>query len=130
MLPSVSILEDRNIINSIGRSFKLIKGNIQRVLGLYLILLIVGFIFLLVLSSPFIVLLIEALNMFTDIADKGFNYISDGIFLFCAIAVVGFIISILSVGQGLLFYTLVEIVEAKTLRKMIARIGGTNADDV
>ena len=115
--------EEKNIVVSLLRAFKLISAQLGKVYGLFSVLLILCSVFFLLLSSPIISMNIWSIGLHVSF-DQGLLNIFLKILLFLLTTLsIALIAPILIIGMGLVYFSLFEIVHAVELKEKINQMG-------
>lgn len=115
--------ETKSIGASLNRVFELLKGNYGRFIGLYVIMLLIGFVCYLFLNSPFLVFYIKFISWNFPMSDEGISHLS--ILLNSFVTYFSFLVisPFYYLSIGILYDTLIEINEAHGLNEQISKFG-------
>ena len=123
LLTQVIIFEGGNFFSNIGRTGDLMVTQFGQMLGLYLTLLLTGFLFFLILDSGLLWFLLDIIGM-------NFYLSGAGAQVFDAVAVTGISVFVLllifglwTTGSGLQYFSILEANEAFFLKKRLELIG-------
>jgi uncharacterized membrane protein SpoIIM required for sporulation len=120
----VMFRERMDPFSALGRAFSYGFGSFGRTYGLYLISILVAFLFMAVVSSPFITWRIfEIINWNMDLNGEAYGKFFTGFFTFLGIGGLCLVMPVMLIGFGILYHTLKEINEADNLKKRISAIG-------
>jgi uncharacterized membrane protein SpoIIM required for sporulation len=117
--------ESTNILDGIGKSFKLLGAGWSEMIGSYIVISLLCYIFLFITSAPILSLIIEMTVSFLPIENSEFVQFKEMFLLFIQSFVLYFILPILftaiSVGQ----FSFRETSEASDLNERLQKIGTT-----
>ncbi len=123
LLTQVIIFEGGNFFTNIGRTGDLMVTQFGQMLGLYLTLLLTGFLFFLILDSGLLWFLLDIIGMNFYLSEAGAQ-------VFDAVAVTGISVFVLllifglwTTGSGLQYFSILEANEAFFLKKRLELIG-------
>jgi uncharacterized membrane protein SpoIIM required for sporulation len=120
----VMFREKMDPFTALGRAFTYGFGSFGRTYGLYLISILVGFLFLAVVSSPFLTWrFFEIINWNMTLDAEQYRKFFVGFFTFLSMAGLSLLLPVLVIGYGIQYHTMKEIYEANHLRDRASRIG-------
>jgi uncharacterized membrane protein SpoIIM required for sporulation len=110
--------------SAFGKAFSYGFSSFGRTYGLYLISILVAFLFMAVVSSPFITWRIfEIINWNLSLNETEYAQLFTGFFTFLAMGGLCLVLPVMIIGYGILYHTQKEINEANTLKSRVALIG-------
>lgn len=119
----VAFYENKDLFTAFAKTIQLISGNYGRSLGLFIMLAILGMLFYSILDS-------SILWFFVDLIGWNFSFEGDGkeqivaiLITFIAMVILLLVIPVWLLGMGMLYFTLVEIKEAPSIKEKIKYIG-------
>jgi uncharacterized membrane protein SpoIIM required for sporulation len=116
--------EKMDPFTALGRAFSYGFQGFGRTYGLYLICLLVAFLFMAVLTSPFLTWKIfEIINWNLLLDEAGYVKFFIGFFTFLGMAGLGLLMPVMMIGFGIQYHSLKEIYEANHLKERITSIG-------
>lgn len=115
--------EDKNLLLSSGRTFFLLSKNYGRVLGLFLILLIVSLFFFLIVDTGLIQFFFNYISWIVYFEQGIMDEISIILFTFICMFTIYTLYALVIAGVSIQYFTLCEIKEANFLRERIQHIG-------
>lgn len=118
-----SVKEQVFISSAVGRTFVLLKGNWNRLTGLFFILLSIFWICMLSGSSQLWGFFAEIISMNINANWEYASYVSPFVYVFFTLFVLSMVFPLMVFGYNLFYYTLVEINEANNLKSRIEKIG-------
>lgn len=119
----VMIFEDRPLFRSFSRTISLAGSSFYQMMGIYVVLMILGALFMLILDSGVFLIFIEfiGLNLYLD--ETLLQNIVVFLRTFFILLFLSLIFSMLLTGIALLYHVLAEVKEARTLRQKIRNLG-------
>jgi len=118
-----AVLGGKNLGIAIGRGFKLLFTRIGSVIGVACLLGVVGALGLMLLYTPVTSLLLENLGYNVSASQDNMDDFLVVIVTFVAQTIFGMIFPLVMIGFGLLYYSQLEILEARGLLRKIQSIG-------
>ncbi|MFK7947156.1 MAG: stage II sporulation protein M [Saprospiraceae bacterium] len=118
------ILEKHNLFSGIGRAVTLFTGSIFNTYGLALMILLVIMVFSFITNTEMTWYLLDVLGWNFANRVEVTNTFLYGMLIFLFTISFGFFLPILTAAYGILYYSLVEIRDAVSLRERIHTIGG------
>ena len=119
----VMMVENVGPVKAFGRTRNLISSAFGKALGLYAILFLLGTLFFTVSESAVIQLFVGILNWVIYFEQATMDQISIAVTTLIIMFVTLLIFSMVVMGIGLLYYTMLEILEARSLNRYIENIG-------
>ncbi len=118
----LSFIESRPIYRTIGRSYRLLLGNIMQLLGVFALLGFISFLLFFAMSSPLIAFYLEVIQW--NISAEFVHLQTLMLLINLLTSAFGFtmILPIIAGGLGFQYFSFREINEAKGLHQLIARI--------
>jgi uncharacterized membrane protein SpoIIM required for sporulation len=116
-------VEGKNPFKAFGRAFRLIRFRYSTVFSLFTTLFIVGYIFILILDSYLLTLFLELVAWVIHLEQEQMDELSIVLLSFVSLFVFYLVLSLIIIGAGLLYYSLLEIAETNELRRRIDQIG-------
>lgn len=116
-----SFNENQNIFSAIGRAFGLMGGNWATMMGVYLAIMGMAFIFLFMVTAPIAIFYLSVLVSSFPIADTA--TFQEGFYIFLYIFMITFLFPLVFAGMGIGFYSFRETKEAGSLFSEIPNIG-------
>lgn len=119
----VSFYENKDLFTAFAKTIQLLSGSYGRSLGLFVMLMILGMLFYSILDS-------SILWFFVDFIGWNFSFAGDskeqlvGILVtFIAMIILLLVVPVWLLGMGILYFTLIEIHEAPSIKEKIKYIG-------
>ncbi len=119
----INYYENINIIQGLGRTFSLLSGNISHLLGLFVILILVGLLFYGILDTFLLWFFIDMIGWNIAADQSTMDVVFALLLSFTSIFFLSLIFTIMSLGAGLLYFSLLEIEDAPSLKARIKQIG-------
>ena len=124
MLYGFVMYEDSlNVVSGIQQSFSLLANTFSKVLGVFLILLMVGFLFFSILDTSILWFYFEMLSWVFNFEQTTLDNLSSILLTFISMFTLMLITSMMLAGFGLLYYSLLEIKEAYSLKERVKTLG-------
>ncbi len=108
---------------AVARLFFLLSQNYGRMLGLFIILLWMGLLFFVITDTTLLWFFLELVTWIVPLEQAQMDQLTTVLLTFINIAVIHLIFAIALLGMGLLYYSLIEVKEARVLRRRIQSIG-------
>ena len=119
----VNYYEEINVVQGLGRTFSLVSGNFGSLLGLFVILVLIGILFYGLIDTTFIWFFFEMIGWNISLEQTVMDQVLSMILAFSSIFFMSLIYVIMTTGAGLIYFTLLEIEEAPSLKERIKNIG-------
>ncbi len=120
---TIIVLEEINLFRGISRTFELLFTRIGNTYTLYIILGLIAFMALVLIFSPIMMFFLQNLGYNLSANQDTMDQILVIMVTFLAQTVFGLIYALVVIGFGLLYYSQVEIRDAKSLFVKIQEIG-------
>lgn len=117
------IVEKRPSFTGIQRSLVLLKGMYSKALSMLLIFLMIGFLFFSLLDTALFSLYFDIIGWFTNMEGDQLEAFSVILQVATSVFMIFMILSIIALGFGILYHSLLEVQEAPSLRQRIQNIG-------
>lgn len=117
------IVEQRPSFTGLPRSIVLLKGMYPKALSTMLIFLMIGFLFFSLLDTALFSLYFDIIGWFTNLEGDQLESFSVILQVTTSMFMIFMILSIIALGFGILYHSLLEIQEAPGLAKRIQTIG-------
>ncbi len=115
--------EQKNIIGALGRTVYLIQSNLGRMFSLFSSLLMIGLFFYSFVDSFLFWFYIEVISWNLSLEQETLDQLVIVLLTFSRVLVICLVYSMMAIGIGLIYYTLLEIKEAPDLKERIKKIG-------
>lgn len=115
--------EDKHIFTSFGRLFQLVSGTFWRVTGLSATLILLGMLTFMLSDSIVFYFIFDFVGMNLNFEEEMMNNLSSIFLTGVALFFIHLIFSILMLGFGMAYHTLVEIKEAPNLSERVSLLG-------
>ena len=115
--------EGLSLFGAVQRTFYLASGNLLKPPALFFVFIMIGLMFLMLLDTPFAWQLLKFIAMNFSLSEAGTESLTIILKTFITLHLLYLEIVLFFVGMGLMYYSLVEIKEAKFLREQIEFIG-------
>ncbi|MFN7119678.1 MAG: stage II sporulation protein M [Saprospiraceae bacterium] len=115
--------EGLNIFNGLKRTFTLLNNNTGRVLGLILVLMLVGILFFLITDTMLLSFYLDLVSWVVPLEEAPMRQFSAVLLTFISVFILHLVFAMFIISFGLLYYTLLEIHEARHLRLRVQEIG-------
>lgn len=119
----VNYWEEVNIIQGLGRSISLISGNFSVLIGLYLLLVLISILFYAFMDTALLWFFFEMVGWNLSLEQTVMDQVLSMLLAFSSIFFMSLIYIIMVIGGGLVYFTLLEIEEAPSLKERIKHIG-------
>lgn len=116
-------VEGKNPFKAFGRAFRLVRFRYSTVFSLFTSLIILGYIFVLILDSYLLTMFLELIAWVIHLEQDQMDELSVVLLSFVSLLVLYLVLSMIIIGAGLLYYSLLEIAETNELRRRIDLIG-------
>jgi hypothetical protein len=116
-------VEGKNPFKAFGRAFRLVRFRYSTVFSLFTSLIILGYIFVLILDSYLLTMFLELIAWIIHLEQDQMDEVSVVLLSFVSLFVLYLVLSMIIIGVGLLYYSLLEITETNELRRRIDLIG-------
>ena len=123
LLGYVMFKEKSSPVTAISRTFQLLKNQYGRALGLFFLLMCIGLLFFCIMSSSLLWFYFELIGWNLSLTQEMLDKVGVIILTFLSVFTLSLILGMLILGLGLLYYTLLEILEANNLKERIRGIG-------
>ncbi len=120
---AVMVLEDKNPFTALGRTFNLFFTRMGNSIGLYLLLGLITFMVFLLIYSPALLFVLQNFGFNVATEQEGMDQLLVVCLAFSAQVLFGLMFPLVTMGFGLLYYSQVEIRDAKSLFEKVSRIG-------
>ncbi len=117
----IAIKEECLFFSAIPRMFQLLRNSLAQLLGSYFMMVFVSLVYYILVNSPLVYTYITALNWNLNLNFSERDALSNAIVLFTAITVFLFLIPLIGLAIGLLYFSLLEVNEAGGLKESIAQ---------
>lgn len=115
--------EGVSLFTAIQRTFYLASGNFLKPTALFFVFIIMSMLFLMLLDTPFVWQILQFIAMNFSLSEADTESLTIILKTFVTLNLLYLEIVLFFVGVGLMYYSLVEIKEAKFLREQIEMIG-------
>ncbi len=119
----VNYWEEINIFQGLGKTFSLISGNFGVLIGLYVLLVLIGILFYGFMDTTFLWFFFDMIGWNLSLEQNTMDEVLSMLLAFSSIFFMTLIYTIMTIGGGLLYFTLLEIEEAPSLKEQIKYIG-------
>ncbi len=119
----VSFYENKNIFSAFAKTLSLISGNFWRLLGLFALLTVVGALFYSITGSTLLWFYIEFIGWNISLEASAKAELIAILMTFTAVMVLYLVIPMLAFGIGIMYFSMVEIKEAPSIKEKIKYIG-------
>ncbi len=119
----VNYYEEVNVFQGLGKTFSLVSGNFGSLIGLYVILVLIGGLFYGFIDTAFIWFFFEMIGWNLSLEQTAMDQVLSMLLAFSSLFFMSLIYVIMALGAGLIYFTLLEIEEAPSLKKRIKYIG-------
>lgn len=119
----IMVAEGRHILSGFGRLFQLLSGSFWRLVGLGATLVLLGMLTFMLSDSLVFYFIFDFIGMNLQFEETTMNNIAAVFLTAVAQFFIYLIFSVLMLGSGMLYYSLLEIKEAPNLKSKIAAIG-------
>ena len=121
----IIIWEREGLFQSLGRTFSLAGNNYGRILSLFFIFYLIGFLFYTFIDTGLIWFFFDVIGWNFSLDQNTMDQLLSVLLAFTSIFFISLIFSMMVIGLSLQYYTLLEIEEAPSLKEKIKFIGGT-----
>ena len=118
-----SLREGINPISALGRGVSLISQSYSKAFGLFLILMLVGFLAFSLADSTLAWFYLDLVTWVILLEESAMQQFSAVFLAFITVFILYLVFAIILIGGGLLYYSLLEIKEAPALIERIGQIG-------
>jgi uncharacterized membrane protein SpoIIM required for sporulation len=108
-----------NLLSSFSRTFSLLNVSVSKVYGLFIMLALIGVIYFFMIDSPLIYFYFEIINWNLSMERETIKEIILMLMVFTSFFAVNLILPMVLIGNGLVYFSLVEIDEAHDLNERI-----------
>ena len=119
----VNYWENVNIVQGLGKTISLISGNFGVLIGLYLLLVLIGVLFYAFTDAGLLWFFFDMIGWNLSFEQTMMDQILSMMLAFTSIFFISLIYIIMAIGGGLVYFTLLEIEEAPSLKEQIKYIG-------
>lgn len=119
----VNYWEEVNIFQGLGKTFSLISGNFSILIGLYVLLVLIGILFYGFMDTILLWFFFDMIGWNLSLEQNTMDQILSMLLAFTSIFFMSLIYTIMTLGAGLMYFTLLEIEEAPSLKEKIKHIG-------
>jgi len=123
ILGYVMFKEESSPIAAVSRTFQLLKNQYGRAIGLFFLLMCIGLLFFCIMSSSLLWFYFELIGWNLSLKQETLDQVGAIILTFLSVFTLSLILGMIILGLGLLYYTLLEILEANNLKERIRSIG-------
>ncbi len=120
---AISVLEETNIMNALARAFKLLFTRLGNTFQLFLIFGLISIMILALIFSPVMMFILENFGYNLSASQDTMDQVLVILVTFIAQFMFALISFLLVIGSGLLYYSQIEITDAKSLFEKIQKIG-------
>ena len=120
------MIEDKGLVQGMRRLVALSSQNLGRILGLFVLLLLIAFLFFSITDTMLLSFYLDLVNWIIYFDQETMEQLSIVLLTFTTMFVFHLVFTLLLIGLGLLYHTLVEIKEANYLKDKIQSIGTSN----
>lgn len=119
----VNYYEETNILQGLGRTLSLVSGNYGNLIGLYLLLVLISVLFYGFIDTVLIWLFFDMIGWNLSLEQSLMDQVLSMLLAFTSIFFISLIYVIMTIGGGLIYFSLLEIEEAPSLKERIKQIG-------
>ena len=119
----INYYEEVNIFKGLGRTFSLISGNYGNLIGLFVLLVLIGVLFYGFIDTVLLWLFFDMIGWNLSLEQSVMDQVLSMLLAFTSIFFMSLIYVIMSIGGGLIYFSLLEIEEAPNLKERIKDIG-------
>jgi uncharacterized membrane protein SpoIIM required for sporulation len=119
----IAFYENKNLFNSFAKMGQLVSGNYVRPWGLFIMLTTLGLLFYSILDSSILWFFVDVIGWNISMEADGKEKLVAILLTFMAMVILLLVVAVWLLGIGLLYFTLVEIKEAPSLKEKIKSIG-------
>lgn len=119
----VNYWEEVNIFQGLGKTFTLISGNFGVLLGLYILLVLIGILFYAFMDTVLLWFFFDMIGWNLSLEQTTMDQVLSMLLAFTSIFFISLVYVIMAIGGGLVYFTLLEIEEAPSLKERIKHIG-------
>ncbi|MBK8490091.1 MAG: stage II sporulation protein M [Saprospirales bacterium] len=118
----IMLWEGKNALRSIVRLFELVLTQVGRYLGFALLLTAVGFLLFMALDSMILWMIFDSIGIGFSLEQSAMDNVVTVLLVFCTLFLLFLFFGAMIFGASLLYFTLVEILDAPHLRSRIERV--------
>ncbi len=119
----VSYYEEINIIQGLGKTFGLVSGNFSTLIGLYILLVLISVLFYGFMDTFLLWFFFDMIGWNVSLDETSMDQFLSMLLAFTSVFFMSLIFIIMTIGGGLIYFTLLEIEEAPSLKEQIKNIG-------
>ena len=119
----VGSYENKDLFTAFAKTIQLLSGNYARVLGLFVMLVILGMLFYSILDSSILWFFVDFIGWNFSIEGDGKEQLVMILVTYMAMVILLLVVPVWGMGMGILYFTLVEIKEAPSIKEKIKYIG-------
>ncbi len=119
----ISLREDLNVFNALGRTISLLSGNFGQALGLFSLLILVLSLFYCFTDSVLLWFFVDIIGWNLALEESQMELLMTLIRTFTSVFLLATFMGLATVAAGLLYHSLLEIEEAPSLKEKIKYIG-------
>jgi uncharacterized membrane protein SpoIIM required for sporulation len=119
----INYYEEINVFQGLGRTFSLLSGNVVHLFGLFTLLILVGLLFYGIMDTFLLWFFIDMIGWNLSMDQNTMDAVFVLLLAFTSVFFLSLIFTIMSLGAGLLYFSLIEIEDAPSLKARIKQIG-------
>ncbi|MFT5384591.1 MAG: hypothetical protein ACI81W_001992, partial [Saprospiraceae bacterium] len=119
----INYYEEVNIFRGLGRTFSLISGNYGSLISLSVLLVLIGILFYGFIDTVLVWLFFDMIGWNLSLEQSAMDQFLSMLLAFISIFFMSLIYVIMCIGGGLIYFTILEIEEAPSLKERIKNIG-------
>lgn len=119
----VMVVEEKNAFRALGRALSFSRQRYSAIVGLFLALTILGYLFMLILDSFLFSFFLELVSWVIHLEQEQMDQLSIVLLSFVTLFVLYLVVGMTLIAVGLLYYSLYEMAESKALKQDIQSIG-------
>jgi len=119
----VNYWEEINIFQGLGKTFSLLSGNFGILVGLYVLLILISVLFYGFMDTALLWFFFDMIGWNISLEQNTMDQILSMLLAFTSVFFMSLIYIIMTIGGGLVYFTLLEIEEAPSLKERIKQIG-------
>ena len=119
----IMVWEMGGIFQSLIRTFSIISNNYGRVLSSFFIFYFTGILFYTLIDTGLLWFFFDVIGWNFSLDATGMDKLLSVLLAFTSVFFISLVFSVMAIGQGLQYYTLIQIEEAADLKKKIKLVG-------
>lgn len=119
----VLMVEKSGFFIGLKRTLQIIQRNLGRMWGLFASLLLLGFLFFSITDTMLLSFYLDLVNLVVYLEQEAMNQLSVVLLTFITMLAFYLVYTLILIGMGLLYHSLIEINEAQDLKEKIKSIG-------